>query len=103
CGGAIAGADLMARTKELHFEDAIEHHLLTVGGWSKGNAKDFDRETGLVSKDFFAFLESSQSQLWSDLRKHHQSGLEAAVLDTLVKTLDSRGSLDVLRHGFKFF
>ena len=30
-------------------------------------------------------------------------GLEAAVLDTLVKALDSRGSLDVLRHGFKFF
>jgi len=34
---------MTAKTKELHFEDAIEHHLLTHGGWSKGNPKDFDR------------------------------------------------------------
>lgn len=93
----------MAKTQERHFEDAIEHSLLTSGGWSKGDPKDFDRTTALVAKDFFAFVESSQPELWSDLRKHHGSGLEAAVLDALVKVLDSRGSLDVLRHGFKFY
>jgi type I restriction enzyme R subunit len=93
----------MAKTKELHFEDAIEHHLLTSGGWSKGNPKDFDRKTALVANDFFAFVEATQPEMWSELKKHHQSGLEAAVLDTLVKALDARGTLDVLRHGFKFF
>ena len=93
----------MTKTKELHFEDAIEHHLISSGGWTKGSPKDFDRATALVSKDFFAFVESTQPELWTELKKHHQSGLEAAVLDTLVKALDSRGSLDVLRHGFKFF
>ncbi len=93
----------MAKTKELHFEDAIEHHLITSGGWAKGSPKDFDRETALVSKDFFAFVEATQPETWSELRKHHQSNLEAAVLDTLTKALDARGTLDVLRHGFKFF
>nr|MBA2725156.1 type I restriction endonuclease subunit R [Actinomycetota bacterium] len=93
----------MAKTKELHFEDAIEHHLTTVGGWVKGKPDEFDRKTALVAKDLFAFIESAQPELWGELRKHHQAGLEAAVLDTLVKTLDARGSLDVLRHGFKFF
>ncbi len=93
----------MAKTKERHFEDAIEHHLLTSGGWTKGNPTDFDRQTALVPKDLFAFIEATQPEVWADLRKHHQSGLEAAVIDTLVKMLDSRGSLDVLRHGFKFF
>lgn len=93
----------MAKTKELHFEDAIEHHLTTAGGWAKGSAKDFDRETALVSKDFFAFVDATQPETWTELRKHHQSNLEAAVLDTLVKALDARGTLDVLRHGFKFF
>ncbi|MEI9941983.1 MAG: type I restriction endonuclease [Pseudomonadota bacterium] len=93
----------MAKTKELHFEDAIEHHLISSGGWTKGSPKDFDRETALVSKDFFAFVEATQPDMWNELRKHHQSGLEAAVLDTLVKALDARGTLDVLRHGFKFF
>jgi type I restriction enzyme, R subunit len=93
----------MPKTQERHFEDAIEHHLLSAGGWSKGSPVDFDRQTALVSKDLFAFIESTQPELWADLRKHHQTGLEAAVLDTLVKTLDNRSSLDVLRHGFKFF
>jgi type I restriction enzyme R subunit len=93
----------MAKTKELHFEDAIEHHLATSGGWAKGARDGFDRKTALVAKDLFAFIESTQPELWMELRKHHQAGLEAAVVDTLVKALDTRGSLDLLRHGFKFF
>ena len=93
----------MAKTKELHFEDAIEHHLITSGGWAKGSPKDFDRETALVSKDFFAFVDATQPETWTELRKHHQANLEASLHDTLVKALDSRGTLDVLRHGFKFF
>jgi type I restriction enzyme, R subunit len=93
----------MAKTKELHFEDAIEHHLVTAGGWSKGSPKDFDRLLALAPKDFFAFVEATHPVLWDELRKAHQAGLEPAVLDALVKNLDSRGALDVLRHGFKFF
>jgi type I restriction enzyme R subunit len=93
----------MSKTKEVHFEDAIEHHLVTSGGWTKGAPGDFDRKTALVSKDHFAFIQATQPATWAELKKHHESGLEAAVLDTLVKALDSRGALDVLRHGFKFF
>ena len=93
----------MAKTKEVHFEDAIENQLVTSGGWAAGRPDDFDRKTALVSKDFLAFVESTQPELLAELRKHHQAGLEAAVLDTLAKTVDIRGSLDVLRHGFKFF
>jgi type I restriction enzyme, R subunit len=93
----------MAKTKELYFEDAIENHLVTSGGWAKGSPKDFDREIALISKDFFAFADATQPETWTELRKHHQSNLETAVLDTLVKALDARGTLDVLRHGFKFF
>jgi type I restriction enzyme R subunit len=93
----------MAKTRELHFEDAIEHHLIAAGGWAKGSPKDFDRQTALVSKDFLTFVEGTQPETWTELRKHHQANLEAAVLDTLVKALDARGTLDVLRRGFKFF
>jgi type I restriction enzyme R subunit len=93
----------MSKTRERDFEDAVEGHLVTSGGWRKGHPRDFDRETALVSKDLFAFIEATQPETWTEFRKHHQSGLEAAVLDTLLKALDSRGELDVLRHGFKFF
>lgn len=93
----------MAKTKERHFEDAIEHDLVTSGGWVKGNPADFDRENALVSKDFFAFVEATQKDAWGELRKHHRAGLEASVLEALTKALDNRGTLEVLRHGFKFF
>lgn len=92
----------MAKTKEKDFEAAIEAALLD-GGWTKGNPADFDRRSALVPKDFFSFVEATQTAMWAELRRHHRAGLEPAVLDTLTKALESRGSLDVLRHGFKFF
>jgi hypothetical protein len=52
----------MAKIKELHFEDAIEQHLIASGGWTKGSLKDFDRKTAFVSKDFFAFIEATQPE-----------------------------------------
>lgn len=48
-------------------------------------------------------MEATQSDLWKELRKQHRTALEASVLDALTKNLDTRGALDVLRHGFKFF
>jgi len=88
---------------ERAFEDAIEHHLLTAGGWHKVAPTAFDRERALIPSEVFAFIEATQSALWNELRTQHGAGLEAAVLDTLAKSQASRGTLDVLRHGFKFY
>ncbi|WP_437593442.1 type I restriction endonuclease subunit R [Sorangium sp. So ce1000] len=88
---------------EKALEDAIEASLLDPGGWVKGDPKMFDRERALHPADFFAFVETTQPELRADLKKQHGSGLEDAVLDTLVKSLETRGTLDVLRHGLKFF
>ena len=62
---------MTAKTKELDFEEAIEHHLLTAGGWAKGSPKDFDRQTAIAAGDFFAFVEATQRETWTELRKHH--------------------------------
>jgi type I restriction enzyme R subunit len=48
-------------------------------------------------------VQATQANAWAELRTHHQIGLEAALLETLTKGLEARGSLDLLRHGFKFF
>ena len=70
---------VMAKTKELHFEDAIEAPPArrTAAG-PRATPSDFDRELALVPKDFFAFVEATQPELWAELRKQHQAGLEAA-------------------------
>jgi type I restriction enzyme, R subunit len=86
---------------EKTFEEAIESHLLGPGGWSKGSPAEFDRKLALRPKDFFAFVQDTQPTLWTDLRKQHGQGLEDAGLDALSKALESWGTLDVLRHGFK--
>jgi type I restriction enzyme R subunit len=86
---------------EKTFEESIEAQLLAHGGWTKGNPADFCRDLGLVRQDFFGFVQDTQPQLWEELRKQHGSGFEEAVLDALTKNLESRGTLDVLRHGFK--
>ncbi|MCP3105477.1 DEAD/DEAH box helicase family protein [Myxococcus sp. K15C18031901] len=94
---------MTAKHTERAFEDAIEHHLVTVGGWRRVEPQAFDRNRALLPTELFAFIEATQSALWAELRAQHGAGLEAAVLDAVVKALNSRGTLDVLRHGLKFF
>lgn len=88
---------------EKAFENAIELSLLTSGGWKKGDPNDFNRELALVPSDLFAFIRETQPDLWKDLATQHRGDLESAVLDALTKHVEMRGTLDVLRHGFKFF
>ena len=88
---------------EAIFETAIVADLVARRGWTDGSPEDFDRQLALVPKDLFAFVEETQPELWAELRRQHRDGLESALLDTVVKTLESRGTLDCLRHGVKFY
>lgn len=92
-----------AGRKEINFEATIERDLLEHAGYLKGSAADFDPVLALTAKDFFAFVEASQPTLWAQLGKEHGAGREQGVLDALAKNLSTRGTLEVLRHGFKFF
>ena len=90
------------KTKELHFEDAIEHGLLQRG-WVKGQAQSFDPDRGFQPSDFLAFVTATQPSTCAELEKQHGTSFTTGLIDQLAKALDTRGSLDVLRHGFKFY
>lgn len=85
---------------ELTFEEAIEFSLLDQGGYVKGSSSDFDANLGLFPSYIFDFLKESQPVLWSKIENIHKSDVETKVLQRLIKEIDSRGSLDVLRNGF---
>ena len=51
----------------------------------------------------FAFIQDTQPKLWAEMKAQHAAGLEALLLATLVKELDAKGALHVLRHGFRFY
>ena len=89
--------------REIAFEAAIEESLLTHGGFLRGDPEAFDRELALDRGELFAFLRGSQPKIWAKLEGLLGRQTEATVLDNLQGALAARGSLDVLRHGFKCY
>ena len=41
--------------------------------------------------------------LWASMTTLHGASLESTLIETLVKELDNKGAMDVLRHGFRFY
>ncbi len=93
----------MSQTNEHAFETYVEEILLTRGGWKSGSNAEWDKERALFPAQVFAFIADTQPKLWAEMRTLYAAGLEALLLGTLVKELDAKGSLHVLRHGFKFY
>jgi type I restriction enzyme R subunit len=89
--------------KEIAFEAAIEESLLTKGGYLAGDPLAFDRELALDRTELFAFLRDSQPKAWAKLEGLLGAQTDSTVLDNLLGALAGRGSLDVLRHGFKCY
>jgi type I restriction enzyme R subunit len=93
----------MSQTNERAFETYVEEILLTRGGWKSGSNAEWDKERALFPAQVFAFIQATQEKLWGEMKTLHAAGLEPLLLVTLVKELDAKGSLHVLRHGFKFY
>lgn len=90
---------------ELAFETAIEHHLISAGGYEKGDRDTFDPQRGLFPKDVIAFIRETQPMEWEYLANFQKEEAEEALLDDLCRALgsDHEGCLSVVRHGFKCF
>lgn len=85
---------------ELTFETAIEESLLEFGGYTKGFSQDFDVQTGLFPKYIINFLKESQPILWAKIANIHKDEVDKKVISRLIKEIDLRGVLDVIRNGF---
>ena len=91
-------------SKTIHTEDtfeaAIEASLLENGGYIKGHSQDFEAKLGLFPSYIIHFLQTSQPTLWDKIVNIHKDNVEQKVIQRLLKELDNRGTLDVLRNGF---
>ncbi|TYA69981.1 type I restriction endonuclease subunit R [Seonamhaeicola marinus] len=85
---------------ELTFEEAIEASLLEEGGYVKGLSQDFDVQLGLFPSYITNFLKDSQPKAWNKLSNIHKEDVETKVVQRLIRELDLRGTLDVVRNGF---
>ncbi|MGH3917348.1 MAG: type I restriction endonuclease [Pseudonocardiaceae bacterium] len=86
---------LASRTRNL-INKLVEH-----GGYGETNAHEFDAEAGLDFGLTLVFIGATQQQQWERLITLHggQNSAQRAFKQRLVKELDSRGTVDVLRHG----
>ena len=85
---------------EQTFEESIESNLLEHGGYAKGGSNDFDVKLGLFPIYITNFLKQSQPKAWDKIANIHKDEVEQKVIQRLVKEIDLRGALDVLRKGF---
>ena len=87
--------------KEIDFENDIEQSLITSGGYEKGDPNTYDAETALFPADVVAFVQKTQPKIWGRLVQLDASKAASILVDSLVKELAAKGSLAVLREGFK--
>lgn len=87
--------------KEIDFEDDIEQALINSGGYEKGDPKAYDPETALFTADVVAFVQKTQPKIWARLTQLDEAKAAAMLVDSLVKELATKGSLTILREGFK--
>lgn len=90
---------------EIAFEAAIEDHLFSKAGYTKGDKDAFDPERGLDPSVLLAFIQETQPKEWEYLKNLQKDRAEQILLGDLCRALDSEheGCLTVLRHGFKCF
>ena len=92
----------MSLHKEINFETDICDHLASHGWlYAEGDAQAYDRARALFPADVITWIRATQPKAWDTLTRNHGSQVEAMLLDRLRKSLDDRGTLDVLRHGFE--
>ena len=93
---------MSTHTRELAFESTVESMLLD-GGWRKGDLGEWDVDRALFPARALAFIRDTQPELWAKMSALHGANIESTLIEMLVKELDNKGALDVLRHGFRFF
>lgn len=70
-------------------------------GYLIRDTEEYDRKRALDVGLVVQFLRMSQPDAWQKLADHYGTSAEETLLTQLVKNLDSRGTLDVLRNGIK--
>jgi len=92
----------MPQTNEKAFETYVEQMLLAKG-WQQGSVSGWDKERAIFPALITSFIAETQPDLWKEMRGLHDNNFESMLIAGLVKELEFKGSLHVLRHGFKFY
>jgi len=86
--------------REQHFEQAICDHLAAQGWlYAEGDAANYHRTHALYLPDLLAWIETTQPDSWQRLTKTHGAAVGERIAERVRKSLNERGTLEVLRRG----
>ncbi len=88
---------------EKDFENEIECFLLESGGYVQGKNSEYNKDTALFEADVIAFIQATQLQKWARLEAGQKANAGSVLIKALCQELEAKGSLDVLRHGFRCY
>ena len=81
----------------------MKSRLTSSGGYEKRNPSAYDEAIALFPDDVTGFLKDSQGAKWEALEALLGPKTAATLLEELSKELNVKGTLHVLRHGFKCY
>lgn len=93
----------MKATTEKAFEAYIEESLLEKGGWVPGTNKEWDKKNAIFHQRIISFIKDTQLKLYQKMQELHGNELDEKIISTLIKEKNIKGTLHILRHGFRFF
>ena len=89
----------------IHTETVFEAEIcadLAAAGWLHSpNDAGWDRANALYPDDVVAWIRASQPKVWEQLEASYGANTTATLAARLRKTLDTHGTLHVLRDGFE--
>ncbi len=92
---------MTSQTNEEAFEATVVS-MLIESGWRIGNRVEWNVDLALFPDDTIAFMQEAQPKLWAQLSAQLGDQLKPLIIEHLVRELDLKGTLTVLRRGFRF-
>ena len=92
---------MTSHTTEQAFETNVESMLLDAG-WRAGDLGEWDVDRALFPARAVAFIRETQPDEWERMAGLHGDDVESLVVAQLARELDTKGTIEVLRHGFRF-
>lgn len=87
--------------KEKSFQGLIKEYLINENGYMESFNSGYDKNYALDVDFLFSFLETTQAKQMNKLKEIYKTNYKNKILSNLAKELKTRGSIDVLKHGFK--
>ncbi len=91
---------MAVNTKESGFEDYIVNYLVNYNNYRLRNSqKHYDKKQCLDKELLINFITTTQPEKWNRLRKQFDEDAESHFINRVVKEINIRGTIDVLREG----